>query len=238
VLGVTGLEWPIAKIFSAMFSRVLFLLMLASNIGLAAWLWLSPSAAATVPPVHDAGVAPLVLLSERSDLVSNAAELAERPYSAAELGALDCHRLGPFPSQADMRRAMSALTPITERIQFSETRSIKSRGWWVYMPAFPTRDLALRNARALAAKGVRDYYVVTAGDQQNTISLGLFRERSNAENRRADLIGMGFDAAMRERTDEAPEYWLEYAVAPEQSFNWKDRVPDANGITGTPTACS
>ena len=221
-----------------MFTRLLFLLMFAANIGLAAWLWLSPQAVAHTPPSHDAGVAQLILLSERSDDVGNAAELADRPLSMAELGALTCTRIGPFPSQADMRRAMSALTPITERIQFSETRAVKSRGWWVYMPAFDTRDLALRNARALAAKGIRDYYVVTAGDQQNTISLGLFRERGNAENRRAELIGMGFDAAMRERTDEAPEYWLEYAIAPERAFNWKDRVPDASGIDGTPTPCS
>lgn len=220
-----------------MFSRVLFLLMLAANIGLAAWLMLSPQAVATVPPVHDAGVAQLVMLSERGDAVENAAEMADRPLSMAELGALSCTRIGPFPSQADMRRAMSALTPITERIQFSETRAVKSRGWWVYMPAFETRDLALRNARELAAKGIRDYYVVTAGDQQNTISLGLFRERGNAQNRRAELTAMGFDAAMRERTDEAPEYWLDYAVARDRVFNWKDRVPDTSGIGSAPTPC-
>lgn len=221
-----------------MFSRVLFLIMLAANIGLGAWLWLAPQASAHAPPVNDPGVAPLVLLSERGDSASNAAELADRPLSVEELDALACTRIGPFPSQADMRRAMAALTPITERIQFKETRSVKSRGWWVYMPAFQSRDLALRNARSLAAKGIRDYYVVTAGDQQNTISLGLFRERSNAENRRAELIGMGFDAAMRERTDEAPEYWLEYAVSPAQAFDWKDRVPDATGIDASATECS
>jgi hypothetical protein len=221
-----------------MFSRVFFLLMLTTNIGLAAWLWLAPRADARVPPPADAGVAQLVLLSERGDAASNAAELADRPLSVAELDTLTCTRIGPFPSQSDMRRAMAALTPLTERIQFKETRAVKSRGWWVYMPAFATRDLALTNARALAAQGIRDYYVVTAGDQQNTISLGLFRERSNAENRRKELIGLGFEAAMRERTDEAPEYWLEYAVAPSRAFHWKDRLPDASGIDGTPTECS
>jgi hypothetical protein len=221
-----------------MFRRILFLLMLAANIGLGAWLWLAPDADAHALPPTDAGVAQLVLLSERGDAASNAAELAERPLSVAELGTLTCTRIGPFPSQSDMRRAMTALTPLTERIQFKETRAVKSRGWWVYMPAFETRDLALTNARALAAQGIRDYYVVTAGDQQNTISLGLFRERSNADKRRADLIGLGFDAAMRERTDEAPEYWLEYAVAPTRVFNWKDRLPDASGINATATECS
>lgn len=220
-----------------MFSRFLFLFLLAANIGLGAWMTLAPTVSARALPPTDPGVTQLALLSERDDTAGNAAELADRPLSIAELGALACTRIGPFPSQSDMRRAMNALTPLTERIQFKETRAVKSRGWWVYLPAFDTRDLALRNARALAAQGIRDYYVVTAGDQQNTISLGLFRERSNAENRRADLVALGFDAAMRERTDEAPEYWLEYAIAPERQFNWKERVPDATGIGASATDC-
>jgi hypothetical protein len=232
-----ALESASSEVNTVMFSRVFFLLMLAANIGLGAWLWLAPPAAAHVLPPVDSGVPQLVLLSERDDSAGNAAELADRPLSIAELGALDCTRIGPFPSQSDMRRAMTALTPLTERIQFKETRAVKSRGWWVYMPAFETRDSALRNARALAAQGIRDYYVVTAGDQQNTISLGLFRERSNAEKRQADLTALGFDAAMRERTDEAPEYWLEYAVAPSRAFNWKDRVPDATGIGAAAAEC-
>ena len=221
-----------------MFSRIFFLFALAANLGLAAWLWLAPVADARVLPAVDAGVAQLALLSERGDTASTAAELADRPLSIAELDQMVCTRIGPFPSQSDMRRAMAALTPITERIQFKETRAVKSRGWWVYMPAFATRDEALRNARALAGRGIRDYYVVTAGDQQNTISLGLFRDQNNARNRLAELTGMGFDAAMRERTDEAPEYWLEYAVAPGVAFNWKDRVPDASGISATATDCT
>jgi hypothetical protein len=220
-----------------MLARLLFLLLLTANLGLAAWLWLAPQPQLGALPVNDVGVERLMLLSERADALGNAAELADRPLSQAELTQLVCVRLGPFPSQADMHRAMTALTPLTERIQFKETRALKSRGWWVYLPAYATRDQALVNARALSAKGIRDYYVVTAGDQQNTISLGLFRERANAESRLASLQALGFVAALRERTDEAPEYWLEYALAPTQTFDWRDRVPDVSGLNAQPTAC-
>ncbi|MGD9582447.1 MAG: SPOR domain-containing protein [Lysobacterales bacterium] len=220
-----------------MFSRLLFLLLLAANLGVAVWLWLAPRPLAAAAPVSDAGVARLILLSELGDTLANTAELATPPLSPSDLRQLSCTRLGPFPSQADLRRALTVLTPLTERIQFRETRTSKSRGFWVYLPAFGTRDQALSKARELSAKGIRDYYVVTAGDQQNTISLGLFRDRSNADSRRSELVLLGFQAQMRERRDDAPEYWLEYAIRPEQSFDWRDRVPDVGDLRAEPTLC-
>lgn len=220
-----------------MFSRILFLILLAANLGLAAWLWLAPRPASGALPVADAGVARLVLLSEQGDPLANAAELAGPALTSSDLGKLDCTRLGPFPSQADLRRAMTVLTPLTERIQFRETRTSKSRGFWVYLPAFGSRDQALGKARQLSSKGIRDYYVVTAGDQQNTISLGLFRDRANAENRRSELVALGFAAELRERRDDTPEYWLEYASRPDQPFDWRDRVPDVGELHAEPTPC-
>ncbi len=220
-----------------MFSRILFLLLLAANLGLAAWLWLAPRPVAGAPPINDAGVARLILLSEQSDALANTAELATTPLSNSDLLELRCTRLGPFPSQADLRRALTVLTPLTERIQFRETRTSKSRGFWVYLPAFGTRDQALGKARELSAKGIRDYYVVTAGDQQNTISLGLFRDRANADSRRNELVGLGFQAQMRERRDDTPEYWLEYATRPDQQFDWRDRVPDVGELSAEATPC-
>ena len=132
---------------------------------------------------------------------------------------------------------MTALTPATERIQFRETRAVRSRGWWVYLPAFPSRNAALTAARDLSAKGVRDYYVVTAGDQENTISLGLFRDGENAVRRRDEVVALGLDAQLNERTEETPEYWLDYAVIASRPFDWRDRVPDREGLAARDVSC-
>ena len=51
----------------------------------------------------------------------------------------------------------------------------------------------LATARSLAAQGVRDYYVVTAGPGENTVSLGLFREQRNAEARLAEVRALGIE---------------------------------------------
>ena len=224
-----------------MFLRVLFLLLLAANVGLAAWLSLAPvPPPPPAPPAADPGVPVLRLLSEVQppDPEAAAAELAAAPATPAEEALDQCVRLGPFMAQSDLRRAMDALTPRVKRIQFHEDRQRQPRGFLVYLAAPPNRDEALRVARRLSAKGVRDYYVVTAGEQQNSISLGLFKERTNAEKRQVDLRELGFEAEIVERADELPVYWLDYAIAPETSMSWRDALPDFPDLREEPVSCS
>ena len=207
-----------------MFVRALFLLLLAANLGAASWLVLAPDRHATPAPVTDPGVPKLVLLSERDRGDDASAELAAPPETRADLRNDECHSIGTFPTQADVRAAISALTPLTRRIQFREAHATQARGYWVYLPALATREQALATARQLSAKGVRDYYVVTAGDQQNTISLGLFRDQNNAERRRAEIAALGFTPQSIARTEELPVYWLDYATDRAHPLDWRARL--------------
>jgi hypothetical protein len=218
-----------------MLPRILFLLLLAANIGVFAWLFVAPPAAAPAFPATEPGVAPLVLLAEREEPAS--AELAAAPEPAGAAAGDRCATIGPFPTQSDLRRALNVLTPQVKRIQFRETRTRQSRGWSVFLAAPATREQALGVARQLNARGVRDFYVVTAGEQQNTISLGLFRERANAERRRNDIAALGFAPAITERAEELPVYWIDYAVAEGSAFDWRQRLPDLLDINEQPLAC-
>ncbi|HVF35579.1 MAG TPA: SPOR domain-containing protein [Candidatus Saccharimonadia bacterium] len=220
-----------------MISRLLFVLLLAANIGLGAWLYVTPREQAPSLPATDPGVAALVLLSERDGSLGSAAELASAPVDAAIAARDRCLRIGPFPSQADLRRAMTALTPQVERLQFRETRTRQSRGFLVFLAAPATRGEALSVARDLSAGGVRDYYVVTAGNQQNSISLGLFRERANADRRRAEIAALGFAPEVTERVEDLPMYWLDVAVRPDAPFDWRDHLPDFLGIRDESISC-
>jgi cell division septation protein DedD len=208
-----------------MFLRMLFLLLLALNIGVASWLYLAPEAAVSSAPATDPGVPKLELLSERERPgEANAAELAAAPESTADLRNDSCASIGPFATQADMRAALNALTPHVSRIQYREAHATETRGYWVYLPATSSREQALAMARQLSAKGVRDYYVVTAGDQQNTISLGLFRDKGNAEKRRGEVAALGFAPELITRTEELPVYWLDFATDPLRPVDWRSRV--------------
>ena len=206
-----------------MFSRLLFLLLIAFNIGVAAWVAFGREPTTPLPPATDPGVPELKLLSERAGTPAPA-------KSRAALASDRCESIGPFPTQADMRVAMQTLTPHVPRIQYREEQTHQSRGFWVYLPALPTRDDALTTARALSSKNVRDYYVVTAGDQQNTISLGLFHDRGNADARRAQIAALGFKPQVSERVETLPVYWVDFVLPPQPGFDWQTWLPGRSDL--------
>ena len=221
-----------------MLARALLLSLLLMNLGVAAWWGLRTPPPEVRPPATDAGVPALRLLSETeapdTGLVSADAEAVGQPAPAGA-PAQQCLQIGPFLTQADLRRAMGALTPAVARIQFRENRVLTNRGFWVFLPAQGTREAALAAARELAAQGLRDYYVVTAGDQENTISLGLFRDRANAEARQREVQGLGFAPELQERTEEIPNYWIELAAAP--GLDWRARLGGYAGVDARPLPC-
>jgi hypothetical protein len=217
-----------------MLPRVLVILLLAMNIGVAVWWSLHPDPQPLRHSPTEPAVAGLELLSEL-EARGSVAELAEAPQPIQPSAGAVCQRIGPFLTQADLRRAVGALTPAVQRIQFRETRTLARRGYWVYMPPQASRDSALATARELAARGLRDYYVVTAGDRQNTISLGLFRELENARQRQSDVQSMGFAAELGERTEDVPQYWIDIAAAPE--FDWRAQLGGYAGVEASRIDC-
>ncbi|MBS0557721.1 MAG: SPOR domain-containing protein [Proteobacteria bacterium] len=208
-----------------MFLRILLLLLLALNLGVGVWLFLAPQPQAHAFAPTDPGVAELVLLSERDrGGDASAAELSTAPEPAADLRNDTCVSIGPFPTQADMRAALNSLTPLVPRIQYRDAHTTETRGFWVFLPAQPSREKALMLARALSNKGVRDYYVVTAGDQQNTISLGLFHEQANAQKRVNEIAALGFAPQQIARTEDLPVYWIDFAQHGSRPVDWRAHV--------------
>lgn len=219
-----------------MFLRLLFLLLVALNLGVAGWLTFGDSQPA-LPPATDPGVSELRLLSEQGgSQAAQSAELSQAPQKAPD-SSDQCFTLGPFATQADVRGALDALTPHVSGIQFRQEQSTASRGWWVYLPALPDRDKALETARELSDQGVRDYYVVTAGDRQNTISLGLFHDPANARRRRQDIATMGFSPVMHERTEQVLQFYVDYAIPRGKPLDWHQYLPGTNGIQSNPRKC-
>ncbi len=214
-----------------MFARILFLLLLALNIGAASWLYSTPRDAGAVLPATDPGVSRLVLLSENEhDSVAGNAEMASPAETRADLQHDTCATIGPFSTQADMRAAVTALTPLVARIQFRESHAIAARGYWVYLPAPANRERALAIARELSNKGLSDYYIVTAGEQPNTISLGLFRDPANAEKRRNEILALGFRPEVSQRSDEVQVYWIDYAQNGSESVDWRAQIANHSDL--------
>ena len=211
--------------------RVCAVLLLSMNLGVAAWWAWHPHLRPSRLPVTDPGVAALVMLSE-SEAPLPVREVEPGPGITGEFS--QCMSLGPFATPADLRKALNLLTPRVGRIQFREVAAVELHGYRVYLPAAGTRAQALATARALAARGVTDYYVVTAGDQQDTISLGLFRDLDNARARHDEIAALGYEPTIDARTEQVPEWWVD--VAAPAAMKWQEVLPGTS-LQALPMPC-
>jgi hypothetical protein len=205
-----------------MLLRSLVLLLACMNVGVAAWWAAHREPAPRALPASEPDIASLTLLSESdgAQLQANAAAPESTPAPLAQDAV--CQSLGPFESSESLRRAMDALLPKVERIQYREVQAMALHGYRVYLPAAANRAQALEAARLLAARGIADYYVVTAGDQENTVSLGIFRELDNATKRRDSVAALGFNAVVEPRTEPVRQWWIDLAAA--AGFDWRGVV--------------
>ena len=222
-----------------MFLRLLFVLLSALNIAVGAWLLLGQPYAHGGSPT-DPGVAEIRLLSEvpEPDAAASTSVNAEAPAANPSQSDLSysCLTLGPFATPQDLRNARQALATQATRMRSRQEQASQAGGWWVYLPAASSRAQALEQGRQLGAHHIGDYFVVSSGDQPNTISLGLFKDPANARKRRDEIIAAGFPARLSERSESVPEYWLDLVVADRTRFDWRSHIP-ASGIGSHSTGC-
>ena len=212
--------------------RSIFVFLICLHLGTASWWLFHREPDIVTLPSREENTYSLNLLSEveRSGQ-SGVEELNAAPQnlSATPL----CLSIGAFETPADLRAAMNLLTPIAGRIQFREMQAAALQGYRVFLPAAKSREEALQFARQLAANGLRDYYVVTAGPQENTVSLGIFRDLKNAEARKESVVKLGFNPVLESRTEQASQWWIDVAVP--EDFQLESVLPmaklSANKVT-------
>lgn len=151
-------------------------------------------------PVASSAPESLKLLSEvEVTLHSGAATAADRERL--------CPVIGPW---SDRARALEALTELENGGYQGTVRSLrveKERLNWVYLPAFPSRDEALKVLRELQSRGV-DSFIVGEGEDENAISLGYFTSEESAEGLRVKMNNAGYPAEVRRTARTVTEYWV------------------------------
>ncbi|MEM1090308.1 MAG: SPOR domain-containing protein [Pseudomonadota bacterium] len=210
--------------------RGVFFALLLANLGYYAFGTTQTRRGPVALPPLPPGVAELKLIAERE---------AEMLVTDGDLGGnltSECFSLGPFTNQSDLRRAAQAMSPYVGASRQRQDQRLVDRGFWVYLPAVATREEAINQARSLSEAGLNDYYVVTGGDRENTVSLGLFREQNNAMRRRRSLQALGFEAEIARRQEEAVVYWFDYRRAGDEA-PWKEVLASLKSVGQKPIPC-
>src|SRR5579885_2151452 len=213
-------------------SRTFSLLLLLANVALFGWLFnqqLYPSSdnLATSSTPLPADVPTLRLLSElpspppRRDLAGETAPTAPAPETAAPVAASPetaipptapaCYTLGPFADETQRAQVRQSLAARLQSVRERGESSGPGRQW-VYLGPYPSTAAAEKEMTALKARGVEDLFVVRQGANKNTISLGLFKEKTSVTERIREMKALGYEAHVEARHETPPSYWLDVAV--------------------------
>lgn len=206
-----------------MFTRFFFLIFLLANIGLFVYNRENKPEITTFQAT-DTGVNKLVLLSELEQY-----SLKQEPDNlnqANDFSSIEqvCFSIGAFDTKAAMQTTFDKLKNAVIKIRSREVVSSQEAGYWVYIPAMQTRDEALSVARQLSEAQVKDYYVVTTGEHENTLSLGVYRDSDNASSRVIEIRSKGFQVEKKVRIEQWPEFWLDYSIQQESLLDFENQV--------------
>jgi len=162
--------------------------------------------------------------------------VAELSQAQVDETAERCYTIGPLPTLLAQQRAEDRLRAFASAQRSRQTTADSDRGWWVYLPA-GNRAEATSLSRELAQRGVEDYYVVTSGPMENSVSVGLYESIENARARQTRIRGMGFNAQLEVRRESIPQFWIDYRISPEERSPWRFIVRASPGAQHREIPC-
>jgi len=220
--------------------RWLFLFVLIVNIAYVAWEFNHSGDDVTVL-IADKNVPTIMLLSElrqAEEPVEQPADMtgemiekesAVQDEAKAEAGQGDteqavsepivvaaeaeaCFTLGPFRELENLRAFTRAIKDYVVEASFRSREEQEQSMFWVYLPPSANFSKAKVLSSRLEKMKIRDYYIVSKGDQKNGISLGHFKEKDRAYTYAGSIKKLGFRPIVEPVFRNYTIYWLDYRV--------------------------
>jgi len=148
-----------------------------------------------------------------------------------------CFTIGPFHSVADWDDVHMRLQKVATRISERQTEALVEKGYWVYMPPYPSLLEANKALLSLQALGLKDVAIMYDGEWKNSISLGYFMRQENAQRRKKALVDRGFNPMMRIQRQAEPRFWLDYEQEPGSGLVELDMQNRPNDFMQRPVPC-
>ncbi len=160
--------------------------------------------------------------------------LHERP--PAEVETIECFTIGPLNSLLAQQRAQDRLRADAAQVRGRQTSLTRDLGWWVYLPVGSRSD-ALAATRELAEAGMEDFFVMTRGEMENLVSVGLYEDIDNARGRQRQMQARGFNAELETRRESVPQFWVDYRREGNGDSAWQFILEASPGAQHRPIPC-
>jgi len=196
--------------------RWLISILLLLNLGLFAWGYMQSVPRSEERAAPEPSSSPGVLLLSERDRPQPVSETTaiSKPDLPPQVPAvvrggkrLQCRRLGPFEEQPTAAAAAELLSTAGYETHLERRVERSKSGYWVLIPRREEDlDFVIVN---LELAGIQDFWRFETGDLAGAISLGLYSDTKQAQQRQRELREKGFNAEIRSRQVKRPGYWLE-----------------------------
>ena len=219
-----------------MFARALIVVLVALNLGVAAWWLLRPEPLPPPVPASSKGGVVLQLLPADAVVTPEAgstvmamegdaadADPAAAPAPAsANAAAIEaattqiptaesvpsCLRIGPFANRVAAEAAHARLGQSLRDPRLNEEPG-KAARYRVLLPPAPDRAQAQATAARIAEAGFKDQFILSNGEEANAIALGAFGNSEAATRHAQALRAAGFPAEVQAQgATGASRWWL------------------------------
>ncbi|MGI9341848.1 MAG: efflux RND transporter periplasmic adaptor subunit [Gammaproteobacteria bacterium] len=149
-----------------------------------------------------------------------------------------CRTIGPLANESVADRLAAALEPGVAKLNRRATTATTKSSFMI----LSERQESITGAKALAEKmqtaGIDDLFVFGPGPKEGFVSLGLYRDESEAKNRQHVIAEQGFAAEIRERGSRSAQYWLDVELAGDAARIALADEPEFAGVTIESVACT
>ncbi len=191
---------------------------LLGGAGIAAQATQAPQTAAETEPKPKVAQQQTAILENGSPVSATKKSLPKPAKSKV----IACFTLGPFGEAAQASQASEAIGVLGVEISRRQGTHRTPKGYWVYLPPSASYKSAQRKVKEMRKKGLQDLFIMGKGANKNAISLGLFKNKSAAEERFHRVKGMGLKAKMETQYRVKKEVWLDMSVPGDQTTTVAD----------------
>lgn len=156
---------------------------------------------------------PLVLISERAaGELSGEGEKPLENQSPEDIAPPEpveppvCLMIGPFKEEVTGRQVVARLAALDIHPEMEELSSPGKPNYWVHIPPQSSRKVAIKLLRELQSKNI-DSFLITKGELENGISLGIFTKLESAEQVSSQRGGEGYDVKILTMPNYRKELW-------------------------------
>ena len=208
--------------------------LLVANVFLLGWAMLQPAVLETnevtdTQPLEQSSELPPIRLAH---------EAAIQPGGGSQ-ESRQCYTLGPLSSRSAMENIQEVLARSVVQLNWHQTSALVEQGFWVYLEPFGSYSQASEAVAQLVANGVRDYYILPEGPYANAVSVGLYEQRSQAQERLSQIeaLGLGWPVMMEMQRKDEPRFWLDFELMPDAELAIEPLLADQEGAQHIEVPC-